>query len=235
MIRVLIVDDHPIVRDALATLLGTKPGLEVLGTTASIRETLTFVERSVPDLMLVDLSLQDGSGVQLVPAMRRLRIKTRILILSAFRDEFAVRHALSSGVAGYIFKEQPTSDLVAAIEAVARGERYLPPDIAAELQKKLPGAGGGELLASLTGREHEIFRLVLAGGATTRQIASRLFISVKTVETHKTNINRKLGVRTMAGLIRFAAAQGMTIAPSLAAEEPGQVERPLSRRKSSRA
>lgn len=220
MIRLLIVDDHPILRDALATLLATKPGLDVVGTTASIRETLAFVDRCVPDVMLVDLSLQDGSGAQLVPAMRRLQIMTRILIVSAFDDEFAVRDALSAGVAGYVVKEQPISDLVAAIEIVANGGTYLAPEVAARLRTKKAGAGNGELLASLTMREREIFRLFLAGAAT-KQIAGRLFISVKTVDTHRGNINRKLGVRTSADLIRFAAAQGITIAPFAPAPDPG--------------
>lgn len=244
MIRILIVDDHPIVRDALATLLGTKPGFEVVGATASIRETLAFVERCVPDLMLVDLSLQDGSGAQLVSAMRRLDVETRILIVSAFDDEFAVRDALSAGVAGYVVKGQPTSDLVAAIDIVAKGGTYIAPDIAAGLERSAPstrstapgarsratGARSGELFASLTSREREIFRLFVAGGVT-KQIAGRLFISVKTVETHRANVNRKLGLRTLADLIRFAAAQGIAIAPSAPAEEfePASIERSARR------
>jgi two-component system response regulator NreC len=221
MIRVLVVDDHAIMRDALAALLGTKPGLEVVGTTAGIRETLVFVARRPPDLMLVDLSLQDGSGVQLVPAMRRLGIKTRLLIMSAFGDEFAVSDALAAGVGGYILKEQPASEFVEAIEVVARGGTYLAPGIAARLKGKVSHVGGDERLRSLTSREHEIFRLFLAG-ATGREIARRLFISIKTVNTHRAHINRKLAVRTTADLIRFAVASGIAIAPAASTDLQAQ-------------
>jgi len=211
MTRILIVDDHPIVRDALASLLAEKPDLQVVGVASSVRETLAMLEHCSADLLLADLSLEDGNAIELVRAVRRLRLKTRVLIMTAFRDEFSASEAMSSGVGGYILKEQPTSDLLAAIDTVARGATYVSPIIASRLRPEAPSETASGL-NRLSRREREIFRLVVAGRGS-KEIASKLFISIKTVDTHRTNINRKLGVRTTASLIRFAAAHGIEIAP----------------------
>jgi DNA-binding NarL/FixJ family response regulator len=228
MTRILIVDDHPIVRDALASLLAEKPDLQVVGVAASVRETLAMLERCSADLLLADLSLEDGNAIELVRAVRRLRLKTRVLIMTAFRDEFSASEALSAGVGGYVLKEQPTADLLAAIETVARGGTYVSPAISSRLRADTPVETSGGL-NRLSRREREIFRLVVAGRGS-KEIASKLFISIKTVDTHRTNINRKLGVRTTASLIRFAAAHGIEIAPraSTAMDEDSDVPRMLS-------
>lgn len=215
MTRILIVDDHPIVRDALASLLAEKPDLQVVGVASSVRETLSMLEHGSADLLLADLSLEDGNAIELVRAVRRLRLKTRVLIMTAFRDEFSASEAMSSGVGGYILKEQPTSDLLAAIETVARGGTYVSPVIASRLRPDAATDATGNSLDRLSRREREIFRLVVAGRGS-KEIANKLFISIKTVDTHRTNINRKLGVRTTASLIRFAAAHGIEIAPRAA-------------------
>jgi DNA-binding NarL/FixJ family response regulator len=212
MTRILIVDDHPIVRDALASLLAEKPDLQVVGVASSVRETLAMLEHCSADLLLADLSLEDGNAIELVRAVRRLRLKTRVLIMTAFRDEFSASEAMSAGVGGYILKEQPTSDLLAAIDTVARGATYVSPIIATRLRPEAPSETTASGLNRLSRREREIFRLVVAGRGS-KEIASKLFISIKTVDTHRTNINRKLGVRTTASLIRFAAAHGIEIAP----------------------
>jgi DNA-binding NarL/FixJ family response regulator len=221
--RILIVDDHPIVRDALASLLGENADLQIVGVTASIRETLPLLERSTPDLLLVDLSLEDGSGIELARVLRRSRLKTRVIIITGFRDEFSAAEALSVGVHGYILKEQPTADLLVAIETVARGGRYVSPLMASRMRTDTSFESEDRLLARLSRREREIFRLVVAGSGS-KEIASRLFISVKTVDTHRTNINRKLGVRTTASLIRFAAAHGIAIAPRASSEDTELLE-----------
>ncbi len=223
MTRILIVDDHPIVRDALASLLAEKPDLQVVGVASSVRETLAMLEHCSADLLLADLSLEDGNAIELVRAVRRLRLKTRVLIMTAFRDEFSASEAMSAGVGGYILKEQPTSDLLAAIDTVARGATYVSPIIASRLRPEAPSETASGL-NRLSRREREIFRLVVAGRGS-KEIASKLFISIKTVDTHRTNINRKLGVRTTASLIRFAAAHGIEIAPRAAAtlEEDAEV------------
>jgi DNA-binding NarL/FixJ family response regulator len=225
MTRLLIVDDHPIVRDALASLLAEKPDLQVVGVASSVRETVSMLEHGTADLLLADLSLEDGNAIELVRAVRRLRLKTRVLIMTAFRDEFSASEAMSAGVGGYILKEQPTSDLLAAIETVARGGTYVSPIIAGRLRPDTDGDSTGNSLDRLSRREREIFRLVVAGRGS-KEIANKLFISIKTVDTHRTNINRKLGVRTTASLIRFAAAHGIEIAPHAATSEDGDPEVP---------
>lgn len=225
MTRLLIVDDHPIVRDALASLLAEKPDLQVVGVASSVRDTLAMLEHGSADLLLADLSLEDGNAIELVRAVRRLRLKTRVLIMTAFRDEFSASEAMSAGVGGYILKEQPTSDLLAAIETVARGGTYVSPIIAARLRPDSAADNTGNSLDRLSRREREIFRLVVAGRGS-KEIANKLFISIKTVDTHRTNINRKLGVRTTASLIRFAAAHGIEIAPHAATSADGDPEVP---------
>jgi DNA-binding NarL/FixJ family response regulator len=122
VIRILIVDGHLVVRDALATVLGAVRGLLIVGKAASIRQTVPLLEHTVPDLLLADLCLQDGSGIELARMLRRSCSKTRALIMAGFRDEFYAAEALAAGVSGYVLKAQPTSDLLAAIETVSRGE-----------------------------------------------------------------------------------------------------------------
>jgi DNA-binding NarL/FixJ family response regulator len=219
----VIVDDHRMVRDGLASLLGPNPGLRILGTTSSMRETLPLLDRLIPDVLLVDLSLEDGSGIELARAVRRSRIKARVLIITDLRDPFAAAEALSVGVHGYILKEQSTADLLVAIDTVARGGRYISPLMASRMRAGTVGETQDRLLERLSRREREVFRFVIAGNAS-KEIARRLFISIKTVDTHRTNINRKLGVRTTASLIRFAAAQGIAIAPRASSEEAGLVD-----------
>ena len=126
---------------------------------------------------------------------------------------------------GYILKEQPTADLLTAIETVSRGGRYISPLMASRMRTDTSLESEDHLLARLSRREREIFRLVVAGSGS-KEIASRLFISVKTVDTHRTNINRKLGVRTTASLIRFAAAHGIAIAPRASSEDTDLMDPP---------
>jgi DNA-binding NarL/FixJ family response regulator len=212
MTRVLIIEDQLMVRDALVSMLRGRSDLEVVGVAASIREGLSLLERTVPDLLLLDLSLEDGSGLELARTLYRSRSKTRVLVMTAFGDQFAAAEALKFGVAGYFMKEQPTSDLFAAIEAVNRGGTYLPPALAGRLPAD-PSKDEGPL-ASLSRREREIFRLAVLGSGS-KDLAGRLFISAKTVDSHLLNIARKLGVRTIAGLVRFAAEHGIATGPEI--------------------
>jgi DNA-binding NarL/FixJ family response regulator len=153
--------------------------------------------------------------------LRRSRLRTRVLIMTGFRDPFAVAEALSADVHGYILKEQPTADLLLAIETVASGGRYVSPLVASSVPTDATVVSEHSPLERLSRREREIFRLIVAGTGA-KEIASRLFISSKTVDTHRTNINRKLGVRTTANLVRFAAAHGIPIGP-----RPSSVETDL--------
>lgn len=142
----------------------------------------------------------------------RSRSETRVLVMTAFGDPFAAAEVLKFGVAGYFTKEQPTSELFAAIEVVSRGGTYLPPALVGRLPAD-PSRDHSPL-ASLSRREREIFRLAVLGSES-RDLARRLFISVKTVESHLLNIARKLGVRTITGLVRFAAEHGIATGPEI--------------------
>lgn len=210
--RLLIIEDQLIVRDALVSMLRSRPDLQIVGVAASIRVGGPLLERTMPHLLLLDLSLEDGSGLELARTLYRARSKTRVLVMTAFGDQFAAAEALKFGVAGYFMKDQPTAELLAAIEAVIRGGTYIPPTLAARLTAG-PSAANNPL-AGLSRREREIFRLAVLGSSS-RELAARLFISVKTVDSHLLNIARKLGVRTTAGLVRFAAEHGIATGPAL--------------------
>jgi DNA-binding NarL/FixJ family response regulator len=198
------------VRDALVSLLGSMAGYEVVGAAGSVRDASVILEREHPDVALVDLSLEDGSGTELVRTIRQARLRTRVLIMSGFRDEFAAVDALKAGVAGYVLKTRPTSELMEAIQKVMAGERYVSPAIGSDILSRSQETGAS--LADLSRRESEVFRLVVSGSSS-KQISQRLCISLKTVETHRSNINRKLSVSRPSDLVRFAVAKGIVVAP----------------------
>jgi|SRR6187551_940235 len=220
--RLLIVDDHEIVLDSLAAVLNDTPGMKVVGIASTIREGSALLLDLVPDVVLADLTLDDGNASELLRLARRARLPSRILILTGLSDRLAVSEHLREGAAGIVFKSQSIPDLLAAIRTVSNGGRYIPPSLS-NLDQPFDGDGDGNTahMGSLSRRENEIFRLVVKGWAL-KDIASKLFISIKTVESHRTNINRKLGVRTIADLVRLAATQGIAIAPrsSSSSSEP---------------
>jgi DNA-binding NarL/FixJ family response regulator len=225
MIRILIVEDHELVRDAVAAMLADAPGMKVVGAACSVAESLPLLERHSPDIVLADLSLSDGSALDLVRWVRQSRQKSRIVILTGFTNNFAVVEALADGAMGYVLKSQSTAELLTAIRTVANGQTYVAPEVAANLPA--PSIDGQSLrvkrgrgLESLSRREREIFLQAVEGYATS-EIARRLCISPKTVEAHRTKINRKLAVRTTADLVRFAVSHGIVVAPrAIAAPEP---------------
>jgi DNA-binding NarL/FixJ family response regulator len=209
--RLLIVDDHEIVLDSLAAVLGGEPGIKVVGIASSVREGSQLLLDLVPDVVLADLALDDGNASELLRVARRGRLPSRILILTGLSDHLAVAEHLREGAAGFVLKAQSIPELLAAIRIVANGGRYLPPSLS-NFEQESDGDGGTGQMPRLSRRENEIFRMVVKGWAL-KDIASNLFISIKTVESHRTNINRKLGVRTIADLVRLAATHGIAIAP----------------------
>ncbi len=209
MTRLIVIDDHDIVRDAVAVFLKDTPDFEVVGVASSLRAGSALLTSLLPDVVVADMSLDDGNATELLRLVRRHRLPSRILILTGLDDRAAVRQVLREGAAGLVHKYQPATDLVEAIKVVADGGHYLPPSLS-DLDSAPPTH-----LETLSHRETEIFRLVVKGWPL-KQIASKLFISAKTVESHRTNINRKLGVRTVTDLLRLAAAEGIPIAPRTA-------------------
>jgi DNA-binding NarL/FixJ family response regulator len=219
MLRILVVEDHEIVRDALAGWLAGTPDVSVVGVASTLREAVPLLEQHDPNIVLADLVLSDGSAVELVRTIRRSRLHGRVFVITGFGDGFAAADALAQGAAGYALKAQPAAEILEAIRIVGQGGRYVAPEVAAKLMALEDAAdrpadpwhrpNGLELLSR---REHEVLRQVVEGYAT-REIARRLCISPKTVGTHRTTINKKLAVRTTADLVRFAVAHGIAVVP----------------------
>ena len=210
MIRILIVEDHEVVRDALANLLGDAPDMEVIATACSVRDALPLLDKHRPQIVLTDLALEDGSGMELVRALRRSRRKGRVVVLTGHCDVFTAKKTLAEGVAGYVLKSQASSELLDAIRTVAMRHPLRRPGNCGEARERR----STRETEALSRREHDVFRQ-LVSGYKSEDIARHLSISLKTVETHRASINRKLAVTTTADLIRFAVASGMPVVPRI--------------------
>lgn len=207
-LRLVLADDHRMLREALAELLAKEPDLEIAGQAGSAREALAQVEKLAPDVLVLDLGLPDMSGIEVA---RRLRGKTKVLVLSAYADKRFVQEALKAGAAGYVSKGAAGDELVQAVRAVARGDSYLSQAVAGPLVRDLQGRQSGTPppASVLAPREREVLTLI-AAGARSGQIAARLGIKVGTVEAHRRNIARKLGLHNVADLTKYALREGLT-------------------------
>jgi len=207
-LRLVLADDHRMLREALAEMLAKEPEIEVAGEAGSGREALEQVETLRPDVLVLDIGLPDMSGIEVA---RRLRFsKTRVLMLSAYADKRFVREALKAGAAGYVSKGAAGDELANAVRAVARGDSYLSPEVAGPLVRDLqePERGSPPPSSVLAPREREVLKLI-AEGARSADIAAKLGITVSTVEAHRRNINRKLGLHTVAELTKYALREGL--------------------------
>lgn len=200
-IRVLLVDDHQLVRDGLHSRLGETPGIEVVGEAGTGAEALTLAANLQPDLVLLDIGLPDMSGLDVAARLAEVAPGTRALMLSMYDNREYVLSALRAGAAGYVLKDAASKEIIAAIRAVAAGASYCSASLTTAL------ATGGSEPPLLTEREREILILV-AKGNSNKRIAQQLDVSVRTVETHRLNLRKKLGIETPAGLIRYALQQG---------------------------
>ena len=207
--RVMLVEDHAIFRTALRELFATRDAsLEVVAEAGTAQDAWRAADEQRPDVTIMDLFLRGESGISATRELCRRQRGARVLILTAVDNPSFVREAFAAGARGYALKEQTADEIVAAIRVVAGGLRYLPPRFDPELLGNPRQAAEADgLFGQLSAREREIFDLVVAGHATQR-IASELFISIKTVETHRARINRKLGVHSGVELVRFAALHG---------------------------
>lgn len=208
--RILLADDHALVRAGIRSLLESLPGVEVVGEAGDGVEALERVRRDPPDAILLDITLPALNGLDVAARITRLDVPTRILMLSMHASpEYAAR-ALAAGAAGYLNKDSAFDELATALDAICSGKRYLckalDPAIVQEFERR---AGRGESeLELLTPRQRQILQLV-AEGHGTRQIAERLFLSVKTVEAHRGQIMQRLGIFDVPGLVRFAIRNGL--------------------------
>ena len=211
---VLIVDDHPLFREGLKALLARHPSFEVVGETGTGDDGLKKAKRLAPDLVLVDISLPDKSGMDLTHAIRELLPNTRVAIVSMHSRVDYIAEAFRAGATGYVVKESASHRLVECLEAVARGHYFLDTSLSHQVVEHLMSVNGKERditdsgYCTLTPREQQVMRQ-LAEGLSTKAIAEKLFISPKTVENHRANILSKLGLHSTIELVRFAAKIGL--------------------------
>jgi len=203
--RILIVDDHPMMRDGLTMRINSQEDMLVCGEAACENEAVELVMQTCPDLVLVDISLQSGNGIELVKRIRLLNAVTKILVVSTFQESLYAERALRAGALGYLNKQESNDKLLEAIRTVLKGERFVSPEITQRLVSQALGKQSltDDPLKLLTDRELEIFRLIGAGNSTST-IAEQLFLSPHTVDTHRENIKKKLGFKNAAELNRQA-------------------------------
>lgn len=208
VIRVALCDDHGVVRAGLRAILSNEPDLELVGEAASVAQACRLAKDEQPDVFVMDLNLPDGDGLDATREIAVLSPDTKVLILTVHDDVAYLKRAFDAGAAGYLIKEAADLELVLAIRHVASGERYVHPRLGAALvaNESRPGTSGPG--GALSDRESEVLRLI-AQGYTNAQAAQELFVSVRTVETHRAHIQQKLGVRSRADLVRAAREAGL--------------------------
>jgi len=207
-IRVLIVDDHAVVRAGLRLLLDAEDDIETVGEAGNAREAIFETRSTKPDVVLMDVVLGDKSGIDVTPELIHEQPQARVLVLSLQDDRRHVREAFAAGAHGYVLKEAADTELVTAVREVARGASYVHPGLGARMAAADAAAADAAGHDPLSDREREVLRL-LALGHTNQEIAEMLFISVRTAETHRAHIMQKLRLETRAELVRYALAQGL--------------------------
>lgn len=208
MTRVLIVDDHAVVRAGLRLLLDAEPDMEVVGEAGSIDQAIFEARALKPDIVLMDVVMPGRSGIEGAPAVLHEAPDAKLLVLSMQDDPTYVLEAFAAGASGYVLKEAADAELVAAIREVAGGGKYVHPSLGARLAAAEADSRNHADDDPLSDREREVLRL-LALGHTNQEIAKMLYISVRTAETHRAHIMQKLRLSTRAELVRYALAHGL--------------------------
>jgi two-component system response regulator NreC len=207
-IRVVIVDDHAVVRSGLRLLLEREPDIEPVDEAANATEAVYRVIEHKPDVVLIDVTMPGDSGIDAIPKLLEASPETKILVLSMQDDPRYVRDAFAAGANGYVLKEAADTEVVAAIQLVASGGSYVNPALGARLVTADAKERAEAQADPLSEREHEVMRL-LALGHTNQEIAKTLYISVRTTETHRAHIMQKLGLGSRAELVRHALQHGL--------------------------
>ncbi len=226
MIRVLLADDHEILRQGLKMLLSLQPEMQVVGEARTGREAVAMTQELKPDVVVMDISMPDMDGLEACYLIRNQQPATQVLMLTMHESEEYFLQALRMGAAGYLVKKAAPTDLHMAINAIAQGGAFLYPGLAKalirayaaspsstpsaldDLQAKAKASNLAQALHTLTHREMEVLRLV-AEGRTNREIADQLMLSIKTVQAHRANVMEKLGLRDITHLVRFAVRHGL--------------------------
>ncbi len=212
MIRIVVCDDHAIVREGLKQILAGQPDFEIVAEASDGHEALKRVRELEFDVLLLDMSMPGKSGVELIKQVKAEKPKLRILILTMHEEhQYAVR-AIRAGASGYLTKEGASAQLVTALRKVASGGAYISAEVAEQLALNAMPDAQGPLHASLSDREFQVFRMI-AEGKSISEIAQRLNLSVKTVSTHKANLLQKMNMTTQGELIRYALANDLVEKP----------------------
>jgi len=208
-LRILLVDDHKLVRAGIRSLLGEIEGVEVVAEASDGAEALLLAERERPDVVLMDIAMKGMNGLDAAARLRERLPTAKVVILSMHTSEEYVLLALRAGAAAYLIKDSATSELELALQSVMRGETYLSPAISRQVvEGYVQRVGAGAAGDPLTPRQREVLKRIAEGGST-KEIAFALNLSVKTVETHRAQIMERLGIRDVAGLVRYAMRTGL--------------------------
>ncbi|MDX6515552.1 MAG: two-component system, NarL family, response regulator NreC [Gaiellaceae bacterium] len=212
-IRVVLVDDHPVIRAGLRLLLDREADIEVVGEAGDAHQAIFEVREHQPDVVLTDVVMPGQSGIEVTPQLLKEAPGTKVLVLSMQDDPRYIREAFAAGASGYVLKEAADSELVAAVRDVAAGGSYVNPDLGARMIAADVKARAEAEADPLTDREREVLRL-LALGHTNQEISKLIFVSVRTAETHRAHIMQKLRLETRAELVRYALAHELLDAES---------------------
>ena len=209
IIKVLVADDHPVVRKGLQTCLARHGKLRIVGEAADGDEALRKTRELLPDVVLMDISMPGMNGLAVTEVLRKELPQIKVLILSVHHNKEYIFRVIQAGAHGYVSKEAPPEDVLRAIESVSEGEPFFSEDIArAALNEFVSSGGKKEPFAQLTSREREVLVLI-AEGQSNKEIADRLGIGVRTIETHRERIMRRLNIHSVAGLTKYAIANGL--------------------------
>jgi two-component system response regulator NreC len=208
VIRVVLIDDHAVVRSGLRLLLDAQPDIEVVGEGGNAQDAVFRARALQPDVILLDVVLPGESGIDALPKLRKESPKTRILVLSMQDDPTYVREAFAAGASGYVLKEAADEEVVAAVREIAGGGSYVHPALGARMVAAEAAERAAAQADPLSEREREVLRL-LALGHTNQEIAGKLYISVRTAESHRAHIMQKLRLTTRAELVRYALSNGL--------------------------
>jgi two-component system response regulator NreC len=203
IVRIVLADDHQVVRSGLRLLLENEQGLEVVAEAGDVESARRYVRGHHPDVLVLDLNMPGGSSLEAIPQIREESPETQIVVLTMQQEPAFAREALGAGALGYVLKEAADAELVEAVRNAAAGERYLNPRLGARIASEPPGPPD-----DLSDREVEVLRLI-ALGHTNAEIAEKLYLSVRTVETHRSHIQQKLRLSTRAELVRYALERGL--------------------------
>ena len=212
VISIVIADDHAVVREGLRHVLSEAHGFRVVGEASSAAEAIRLAEELQPDVLVLDISMPDGSGLSAIEEIRRVAPSVRVLMLSVYDQHEYVLESVKAGAHGYLRKDTTPTELRQAITAIHRGDGYFSPAVARHLTAAVQGRLEEEVEPTpevLTPREREVL-IRVSQGLTNRQVAAELGISVRTAEAHRDNLMKKLGIRNVAGLTRYAIKYGMT-------------------------